>query len=47
MTTTIKTTRDEPISNAQGLRVLAFVIVVVPLLVPLNIVAWRVATGAW
>jgi hypothetical protein len=41
------TPNGAPLSNNQTLRVLAFVLAVLPPLIPLNVILWRIATGAW
>lgn len=45
--TPIRSGNQTPLSTSTTLRVLAFLIVVVPILVPLNILLWRLALGTW
>lgn len=41
------TPNGAPLSNGQTLRVIAFLIAVLPPLIPLNVILWRIATGTW
>lgn len=36
-----------PVTNSQVMRVLAFLLVVLPIAIPVNVILWRVAVGAW
>lgn len=38
---------NTPLNHDQTLRVIGFILIVLPLAIPLNVIAWRIATGSW